>query len=165
MIRGVHHTNISTGDLDRLLVFYRDLLGFDVLLENEWGPGNEVGDRIIGLRDTSVRMVMLKAGNTFIEVMEYRNPEGRENDPSRPACDQGLVHLCLDVTDIGAEYERLRANGVPFHCPPQLAGRLYSTYGRDPDGNIFELQELLDADHPMQLSTLPGAGGDDRSAS
>jgi catechol 2,3-dioxygenase-like lactoylglutathione lyase family enzyme len=32
MIRGVHHTNIATGDLDRLLVFYRDLLGFEVLL-------------------------------------------------------------------------------------------------------------------------------------
>ena len=156
MIRGVHHTNIATGDLDRLLVFYRDLLGFEVLVDDEWDPGNEVADRIIGLDGTSVRMVMLKAGNTYIEVMEYRNPVGRANEPGRPACDQGLVHLCFDVTDIGAEYERLRANGVPFHCPPQLTGELYSTYGRDPDGNIFELQELLTPDHPMQLSSLPG---------
>jgi glyoxylase I family protein len=156
MIRGVHHTNIATGDLDRLLAFYRDLLGFEVLVDDEWDPGNEVADRIIGLDGTSVRMVMLKAGNTYIEVMEYRNPVGRANEPGRPACDQGLVHLCFDVTDIGAEYERLRANGVPFHCPPQLTGELYSTYGRDPDGNIFELQELLTPDHPMQLSSLPG---------
>jgi glyoxylase I family protein len=159
MIRGVHHTNISTGDLDRILRFYRDLLGFDVLVEDEWGPGNAGADRIIGLTDTSVRMVMLKAGNTFIEIMEYRHPEGRPNEAARPACDQGLVHLCFDVTDIHTEYERLLANGIAFHCPPELAGRLYSTYGRDPDGNIFELQELLDADHPMVLSSLPGTAG------
>ena len=160
MIRGIHHTNISTGDLDRLLTFYRDLLGFEVLVENEWGPGNDVGDRIIGLDDTSVRMVMLKAGNTFIEIMEYRQPVGRPNDPARPACDQGLVHLCFDVVDIAGEYERLRSHGVEFNCPPQLAGDLYSTYGRDPDGNLFELQELLDAKHPMLLSSLPGTAGD-----
>ncbi len=28
MIRGIHHTAISTGDLERSIAFYRDLLGF-----------------------------------------------------------------------------------------------------------------------------------------
>jgi len=36
MIRGIHHTAISTGDLDRALKFYRDLLGFEVAMEFEW---------------------------------------------------------------------------------------------------------------------------------
>jgi len=30
MIRGIHHTAISTGNLERALAFYRDLLGLRV---------------------------------------------------------------------------------------------------------------------------------------
>jgi hypothetical protein len=36
-----------------------------------------------------------------------------------------------------------------------LAGDLYSVYGRDPDGNLFELQELLTEDHNLTLPWLP----------
>lgn len=31
MIRGIHHTAISTPDLERALAFYRDLLGLRVV--------------------------------------------------------------------------------------------------------------------------------------
>jgi hypothetical protein len=33
-------------------------------------------------------------------------------------------------------------------------GLFRSTYGRDPDGNIFELQEVLDSRHPVALENL-----------
>ena len=33
MIKGIHHTAISTGDFERSLKFYRDLLGFKVTFE------------------------------------------------------------------------------------------------------------------------------------
>ena len=29
MIKGIHHTAISTGDIERSLRFYKDLLGFE----------------------------------------------------------------------------------------------------------------------------------------
>jgi hypothetical protein len=49
------------------------------------------------------------------------------------------------VTDIDAEYERLKAAGMVFHCPPQAAGKGFrATYGRDPDGNVVELLEVKD---------------------
>jgi hypothetical protein len=36
-------------------------------------------------------------------------------------------------------------------------GVFRATYGRDPDGNIFELQEVMDPKHPVSLSNLiPG---------
>ena len=155
MIRGVHHTNLATGDLDRLLGFYRDLLGFEVIWWNEWEPGAELADTIVGLKDSSVRMAMLRAGNTYIEIMQYRQPLGRPALADRQACDHGLVHLCFDVTDMAAEYQRLVDAGVPFNSEPMLAGDLYSVYGRDPDGNLFELQELLTEDHNLTLPWLP----------
>ncbi len=56
--------------------------------------------------------------------------------------DHGLAHFCLQVTDIEAEYERLRAAGMTFHAPPQQLGTSAAIYGRDPFGTIIELYEV-----------------------
>lgn len=61
----------------------------------------------------------------------------------RPVCDHGITHFCLQVKDVRGEYARLKAAGILFHCPPQeFAGEAVVTYGRDPDGNVFELLQL-----------------------
>lgn len=38
MIRGVHHVAISTPNLERIVAFYRDIVGAEVVYE---GVGNE----------------------------------------------------------------------------------------------------------------------------
>ena len=153
MIRGIHHAAISTGNLDRMLAFYRDLLGFRLLFDFSWPAGTEVADRITGLQQSSARCVMLHTGNAVIELFEYASPAPRPGDPDRPVCNHGITHICLDVTDLDAEYQRLRAAGVRFHCPPQeLGSEVRTTYGRDPDGNVIELQEVL---NPDSLIALP----------
>ena len=60
------------------------------------------------------------------------------------------------MIDIDAEYERLRNNGMTFHGPPPTSEELGSNhiraiYARDPDGNIIELQEVLDPTMPFAL--------------
>jgi catechol 2,3-dioxygenase-like lactoylglutathione lyase family enzyme len=152
MINGVHHTAISTPDLERALGFYRDLLGFEVIYEGGWPLGTEAADAITGLEASSAKQAMLKAGNMMVELFQYETPAAAEADPRRPVCDHGITHLCFDVTDLDAEYARLSEAGMHFHCPPQQLGRsMKSTYGRDPDGNVVELQEILNPDHPMAL--------------
>ena len=152
MIRGVHHTAISTPDLDRALAFYRDLLGFRVVLEFAWPAGTDAADRITGLEGSSARVAMLQAGNAHIELFQYRSPTPHPGDPRRPVSDHGITHICLDVTDLDAEYERLVAAGMTFHCPPQSLGTdVKTTYGRDPDGNVIELQEILNPDSSIAL--------------
>lgn len=152
MIRGIHHTAISTGNLNRMLAFYRDLLGFSILFESGWPAGTERADRITGLAESSARVVMLHTGNANIELFEYASPAPRPGDPHRPVCDHGITHICLDVKDLDAEYERLKAAGMTFHCPPQDLGMdVRTTYGRDPDGNVIELQEVLNPASPIAL--------------
>jgi len=151
MIHGIHHTAISTPDLDRSLAFYRDLLGAEVMTDFEWPKGAEIADRIVGLKDSSARAVMLKLGNAMIEIFQYQSPAPHPGDPDRPVCDHGITHLCLDVTDIDSEYDRLVAAGIRFHSPPQDLGAIRSAYGRDPDGNVVELQEVLDHSSPVYL--------------
>ncbi len=142
MIRGLHHASITTGDLDRLVAFYCDLLGFEVVLETSWAGGNPVADAIYALKDSAVRMAMLRTANAFLELFEFSHPVGKPGDPDRPVCDAGITHICLTVGDIEGEHRRLTEAGMRFHCPPQVAAGIgLATYGRDPDGNIVELLE------------------------
>lgn len=151
MIRGIHHVAISTPDVERLLGFYRDLLGFSEISRNAWPVGTARIDRVLNLRDSVGRQVLLRAGNACIELFEFAQPAPAPMNPDRPVCDHGHTHLCLDVVDIDSVYRKLEAAGTRFHCPPQNFGSLKATYGRDPDGNVFELQELLDPDSPAQV--------------
>ena len=152
MIRGIHHTAISTGDMERALRFYKDLLGFEEVFNFEWQAGNTVVDNITGLRDSAAQVVMLRAGNACVELFQYAAPSPKAGDPNRPVCDHGITHLCLEVSDIEDEYARLKAAGMHFHCPPQGAGNgLRATYGRDPDGNVVELLEVIDPDSRVSV--------------
>ena len=156
MIRGVHHVAMATGDIDRLVAFYRDALGFEVLSRGGWEQGSTAIDGIVGLPGSAARTAMLRAGNAYIEMFEYSAPAGKPAEQDRPVCDHGYTHFCLDVQDIDAEYERLLGLGMRFHCPPPLGvrapGRVAAaTYGRDPDGNVIELLEILDDRSPMRL--------------
>jgi catechol 2,3-dioxygenase-like lactoylglutathione lyase family enzyme len=155
MINGVHHIALSTPDLERLTRFYINVLGFEkVDWKGGWDRGNPVVDRIVGLKDSSARQLMLRAGNLFVEVFEYSTPTPRPAVGDRPVCDHGYTHFALDVTDIEAEYRRLGSAGMRFHSPPVFDHEqgLAATYGRDPDGNVIEIQEVLNRGHAFHPS-------------
>ncbi len=154
MIRGIHHTAISTIDLERSLRFYRDLLGFEPVLDFSWPEGNVGMNTTHQLEETAGRVVLLRAGNSMIELFEYTTPRPRPREAGRRMCDHGIVHFCLDVDDVQAEYERLSAAGVSFHCPPVDYGSVKLTYGRDPDGNVIEFQEILSPDDAIALESI-----------
>lgn len=144
MIRGAHHVAISTPNLERLLGFYRDLLGFKEVGRAQWEAGTDVIDKVLNLKGSAATQVMLKGANLCIELFEFKSPDATPMDPQRPVCNHGHTHLCLDVTDIDDVYNDLVAAGIKFHAPPQDFGTVKATYGRDPDGNVFEIQEIMD---------------------
>ena len=116
MILGIHHTSITTPDVDRLAAFYCDHLGFEVVSRAEWDSGNKAADAIYALEDTAVKMVMLRTSNSYLEMFEFVSPLGKPGEARRPVCDAGLTHVCLIVDDAWADYRRLsrRRHGVPL---------------------------------------------------
>jgi len=153
MIRSLHHTAISTPDLKRAVDFYRDLFGFEVVLEMDWPQGYAGVDLIMGIEGTAAKAVMLRRDDSMIEIFEFSSPEVKSQAVDRPVCDHGITHLCFHVEEIEAEYERLSQAGMLFHCPPQDSGTgIVATYGRDPDGNVIELLEILDEQHAFRLN-------------
>jgi len=163
MIRGIHHVAICTPDLDRLAAFYTDVMGFEQVMSTSWRD-RPIIDRMVGLTDSAARQIMLCAGNAYLELFQYESPEPTPADPDRNPANHGYTHFCIDVVDIDAEYERLSANGMTFHSPPptsdEIGGsHLRAIYARDPDGNIVELQEVLDPAVPFSLEKAPMIAG------
>ena len=144
MIRAVHHVALSTPDLSRMCAFYCGLLGFKEVSRVAWQRGQGRIDEVMALRGTAAETVMLQLGPTCVELFQFESPAPQvQRSDDRPVNEYGITHLCFDVDDVDAEYRRLSAAGVRFHCPPQDFGVAKATYGRDPDGNVFELQQIV----------------------
>lgn len=166
MINGIHHVSLATADMDAFLGFYRDLMGLPLVSDGMMEPGvpfeglYEAFQTVVGLPGNRARVAHLTAGNVHIEVFQYLDPVPRPGE-ARPAQDVGIRHLAFDVTDIDAEYARLKAAGVPSLSEPQNMGPfgLRSVYLRDPDHNIVELQEVLPGSHAdkSHVTGIPAA--------
>lgn len=149
MIRTIHHTGISTPDLARAIRFYRDLLGFEVLTRFTKPPGSPGMDAMLDLPGVGFEAALLRLGGVMIEVFQFTEPAPAPAPARRRVNDHGLTHLCLQVDDVKAEYERLAAAGMVFHCAPQTGDGATYVYGRDPDGNAIELIEFEGPANPL----------------
>ena len=152
----LHHTGYTVSDLDRSVAFYRDLMGLEVLAQQEKQGGYLAA--IVGYPDAHVRMAHLRApaSGHVLELFEYIAPKGETPERIEPR-DVGTAHLCFLVDDLDAVYRRLVDAGVEtFVSPPVLVDTGintggYGIYLRDPDGIVLEI---------FQPPNRGGAGAD-----
>ena len=150
MIRGIHHVAVHVHDLDRMAKFYKDAFGFEIVGDGFSWSDTEIIDQIMDERGTAARGCMLRAGTCYLELFEFSAPKPVSTRPLRPY-DKGYTHFCVDVTDIEWEFERLQNLGMTFgHPVPLDAGIVKTIYGRDPEGNIIEIQQTeKDCEFPL----------------
>lgn len=153
MIRGIHHVAINTTNYDAIIDFYGRAFGFRPAAKEYSWKDSEYVDSVVGLKNSAARTVMLKAGNTYLEVFEYFAPPARDADPLRP-CDRGYTHFAVDTDDIETDYPRLIEAGMTFvRSVPDAQDGIRAVYGKDPDGNVIELQQLPKS-HDFALERL-----------
>lgn len=139
----IHHTCYTVSDLERALRFYRDLLGCEVIAEQEKRGGYLAA--IVGYPDAHVRMAHLRVpgGEHVIELFEYLSPRGARADVEPK--NVGASHLCFVVDDLPGLYERLRGSGVDSFVSPPVEVDTgvnrggWALYLSDPDGITVEL--------------------------
>jgi catechol 2,3-dioxygenase-like lactoylglutathione lyase family enzyme len=140
VIKGFNHVGISVADLDRSSAFYRNVFGMKLVARGQFE--GEQYRQILALQGATGNVALLKIANLQIELFEFLFPSPKPGDASRPVCDHGITHFCIEVDDIESEYSRMKNAGVTFHCAPMtFFGTTKATYGRDPDGNVFEMME------------------------
>jgi catechol 2,3-dioxygenase-like lactoylglutathione lyase family enzyme len=151
---GIHHVGITVAQLERSLVFYRDLLGFRVVGISD---DEDIG-AIVGIPGARARIADLDAGNgQILELAEYDPVSRREPGPGPNTA--GSCHLSFQVGNLRSALSHLAAAGVaPIgETVPLEGGGVWHgctiVYLRDPDQVTIELIELPSTeDHAVRRS-------------
>jgi len=151
MIRGIHHIGINVRDFDRMLEFYQKAFGFEIVGEPFAWEKEPLLDTLVDVKGSAAKGVMLRSGSVYMEMFQYSAPEPKSTRPLDPQ-DKGYTHMCVDVTEIEKEYERLKGLGMTFGSPVPLdMGHVKTVYGRDPEGNVIEIQQTQEVcDFPLE---------------
>ena len=128
MLRGFEHVGMISGNLDRTIAFYCDLLGLRLALRKPAAKGE---------------LAFLDAGGGMLEIFAPASAIDRSRDV--PPGEAGMRHLTFAFDDVDAMIGKLEAAGVEIVERPRDA---YNTemmrrvaFVRDPDGIIVELIE------------------------
>jgi catechol 2,3-dioxygenase-like lactoylglutathione lyase family enzyme len=145
-MRALHHVGITVRDLDASIRFYHDVLNLEFSNEpSPWFDGEELG-HAVGVPGAALRQVSLLAGDTLLELLEYRSPPSEMQAPLK-SNNLGASHIAFLVDDIEAKKAELEAKGIEFYSPVNLvddgvlAGWRW-VYFEDPDGYPLELVEV-----------------------
>lgn len=125
---GIDHVVLRVRDLDRMIAFYRDVLGCEV-----------------AHRQDDLGLVHLRAGASLIDLVDVAGTLGRRGGGAPTGEAGNMDHLCLRVADFDVDAIRLelRAQGVEVGEIAErygASGRATSIYLRDPEGNGLELR-------------------------
>ena len=149
------HTNLIVNDLEKMVAFYRDVLGFTDA-EPLRSQSSEAFERLVRMPGATIRVQHLRYpgegdGGPTLEIICYNQQLPLERQvPNRP----GFRHLCFTVDDVEAAHATVIAAGggslgevVRTENPRAINHVVYAT---DPEGNILELLR-------RQLKTQPAA--------
>lgn len=131
------HTALVTSDIERLSGFYAMLTGVGIHQRGSFGPDRKF-DIVAGIENVQFKGAWLRLANAELEFWQYLQPETL-SVARRNTAEIGWNHLCFESDDIDADHARLVAAGVELHGAPMKLGEARLAFGRDPDGNIFEL--------------------------
>ena len=123
MIKGLAGTTIWSEDLNKLLPFYRDMLG------------------LVVRHQTPAFVVFGETGTPALTLGTHSEVRGRNADPARH-----MVGLVSD--DLTADSERLKAAGVEFVEDPKDYGNLWLATLKDPEGNLVQLLKFKEGSRP-----------------
>ena len=138
------HTGVTVSDIDRSIIFYRDVLGFEVT--DKINCGGELFERVTGVPKAEIVIAYVKAPGHTLELLQYTSPADRTRVTSRP-CDPGALHLAFRVKNIDGVVAACRQAGIVPVSPtiPEVADGpekgMKAVYTTDPDGIVIEFME------------------------
>ncbi len=151
-IKKLSHVGMIVKNLEKTINFYTEVLGLElvdgpssIFTDPEEGKGMGIEGDNCGHQHREA-ILKIPDGST-IELIEFITPDPVQI-PYTAAC-VGKLHMGFLVDDIHAWVERLKEyDVVPFLAPKEFetgnekAPVGYWMYMRDPDGIIFEIQQM-----------------------
>ena len=148
----INHVGYAVSDLDRSIEFFTELLGQEPYFKEVYDV--EYIGRVVGYPGAIqyAAFFTLPGTHAFLELIQYINPPAGMVDME--TYNAGNAHLCFQVDDLAAEYERITALGGVFRSPGPVASDYgvydgaQTLYFRDPDGISIQLVQLTEGMDP-----------------
>ena len=126
MVKRLGHLAIRVKDIDAAARFYCETLGFKEAFRMHNLEGGKLGGIYIYI-----------ARSQFIEI--FPNGSGEQNSDNII----GIKHMCIEVENITAFIEEIRARGAPIDTEIKTGySGCLQFWTHDPDGNKIEFMEL-----------------------
>lgn len=140
MFKRADHVAVSVKDMDKVIAFYRDVVGMEKVFDREFDEGIA---RLIGVPGARVRVVHMKLGDSAIELFDYHYPKGREPRPDPSQSDYGLTHIGFIVEDFWGTYRHLLDHGAQFLGEPvEIRPGVFVAYFRGAEYEVCEIREI-----------------------
>ncbi len=144
-VQSLDSIGITVSDMQRSLDFYTKVLPFESVSDVE--VTGEAYEHLMGVFGLRLRVVRLRLGQEFIELMQFLAPRGRPIPVDSRSNDRWFQHIAIIVSDMEQAYSHLRKHNVEHAStgPQRLpdwnpnAGGVKAFYFRDPDGNHLEI--------------------------
>ncbi|MGB5736761.1 MAG: lactoylglutathione lyase [Thiohalocapsa sp.] len=119
------HTMLRTGNLQRSIDFYTQVLGMTLLRQKEY-PEGEFTLAFLGYGDEANNTVIELTYNWGVETYDMGNAYG---------------HIAIEVDDVYQAADRIKAQGCKIlrDAGPMNAGSTIIAFVEDPDGYPIEL--------------------------
>lgn len=119
------HTMLRTGDLDRSIQFYTEVLGMKVLRRKDY-PDGQFTLAFLGYGDESAHSVIELTYNWGVDRYEMGTAYG---------------HIALEVDDVYRATDQVKSRGgkILREAGPMNAGTTIISFIEDPDGYPIEL--------------------------
>ena len=143
MLRAMRHVGVVVKNLDRMLAFYRDILRLQVLVD--FRERGEFIDTVQALKRVDVRMVKLSLPDGLLLELLCDDGHPPGDLPTPRLCDPGVSHVAFTVDDIESAHREFVKRGLETLSEPMTSpdGKARLFFGRDPEGNLLELVEML----------------------
>ncbi len=149
----VGHVANVTPDLDRMIAFYAELIGYPERRRGELA-NNPLADQIAGLDDMVLKGGWFALRNIELEFWQFESPATPEPTGRATLDTMGYSAIAFEVDDLDNEIARLTAAGVTFAAPPRMEAGWRVAYAYDPDGKLFSLQQNVSADPDQSIDDL-----------
>ena len=129
IVKGIAHAAFTVKDMDASVAFYENVFGFKKAFVMNHPQTGKPWIVYVHVSD-----------DAFIELFF-----GGVNEHPFKDENIGYSHLCLEVTDINAAAEAVKAAGAPLDIEPNLGiDGNWQCWTHDPDGNRIELMQMMD---------------------
>ena len=143
MLSGFNHSGIVVKDLEKMVGFYRDAMGLQVMREVD-SIAPQGGDHT-GIPGARRKLVFMgrPGWDHQLEIVHFSEPASPTGHLDRHQL--GAAHVCFNVEGLKDWHSRLSSGGVRFVTSPKYrdtpTGRTGICYAQDPEGNWLEFIE------------------------